>query len=238
MIRDSDQPRIRACGRRARKRARARVRTTAGARCRANARACGGLCVRGSAPAEKRRSGVREKKKAREQSACQATESVSVTRSVLNFFAGLFRARGGKSRNVGVCARPNDVPVFSQIDRGDDRARHFAGPPSPLPSRTTSDRSPLPPLVPAAPASARVAMRGSGGAALRRAAAAPPRSAATARAASLSVEAESPLTRNDVTETIVFNRMKKGSPGRPSPKRWPVPALDHLRAPRSAPDDP
>ena len=62
----------------------------------------------------------------------------------------------------------------------------------------------------AAPASARVAMRGSGGAALRRAAAAPPRSAATARAASLSVRAESPLTRNDVTETIVFNRMKKG----------------------------
>jgi cyanate lyase len=61
----------------------------------------------------------------------------------------------------------------------------------------------------AAPASARVAMRGSDGAALRRAAAAPARSATTARSASLSVRA-GPLTRNDVTETIVFNRMKKG----------------------------
>ena len=62
----------------------------------------------------------------------------------------------------------------------------------------------------AAPASARVAMRGSGGDALRRAAAAPLRSATTAKAATLSVRAEAPLTRNDVTETIVFNRMKKG----------------------------
>ena len=59
----------------------------------------------------------------------------------------------------------------------------------------------------AAPVTQQVAMRGSKGASLRKAAMAPVRS--TKAKASFSVNA-GPLTRNDVTETIVFNRMKKG----------------------------
>ena len=61
----------------------------------------------------------------------------------------------------------------------------------------------------AIPATQRVAMRGSNASALRRCAAAPSRSHVKA-SAKFSVRAESPLTRNDVTEKIVFNRMKKG----------------------------
>ena len=58
-----------------------------------------------------------------------------------------------------------------------------------------------------APATARVAMRGSNARSFRRAVAAPVRSVQAKRA--FAVHA-GPLTRNDVTETIVFNRMKKG----------------------------
>ena len=56
----------------------------------------------------------------------------------------------------------------------------------------------------------RVAVRGSKASALRRDVLAPPRSGATPARATFGVRAESPLTRNDVTERIVFNRMKKG----------------------------
>ena len=45
-------------------------------------------------PREKRRSGFARKKRLANSRRVGATESVSVTRSVLNFFAGLFRARG------------------------------------------------------------------------------------------------------------------------------------------------
>eukprot|EP00740_Mantoniella_antarctica_P001184 CAMPEP_0181395836 /NCGR_PEP_ID=MMETSP1106-20121128/28559_1 /TAXON_ID=81844 /ORGANISM="Mantoniella antarctica, Strain SL-175" /LENGTH=194 /DNA_ID=CAMNT_0023517497 /DNA_START=82 /DNA_END=666 /DNA_ORIENTATION=+ len=65
-------------------------------------------------------------------------------------------------------------------------------------------------MTSASVASQRVTVRGGAqGIALRRAATAPLRAMRT-KAASLSVVAAAPMTRNDVTELIVFNRMKKG----------------------------
>ena len=61
-----------------------------------------------------------------------------------------------------------------------------------------------------APGTQRVALRGSKASALRRGVVAPARSGATRSRATFGIRAESPLTRNDVTERIVFNRMKKG----------------------------
>ena len=95
VIRDSDQPRIRACEGDARENGLGRAfGQLRGVPCARTLERVEGCASGGSAPAGETEIWVREKKRLANSRRVGATESVSVTRSVLNFFAGLFRARG------------------------------------------------------------------------------------------------------------------------------------------------